>query len=257
MVAVILAGGLGTRFIEESQVRPKPMIAIGGKPILWHIMKTYSSYGIHEFIICCGFKGHVIKEYFAHYFLNMSDVTFDFQRNETKVHNTCSEPWKVTLVDTGTDTMTGGRLKRIQPYLSGQTFCMTYGDSVSNVDISQVIDFHRQQKALVTLVSFQRPGRFGTLTLNEEQTKVLSFREKPTDDDNWTNGGFFVIEPDALDYIKADETIWENEPLETIASDGMLSSYKHNGFLYSMDTLRDKQVLEELWQGGKAPWKVW
>ena len=257
MKALILAGGFGTRFSEESHVKPKPMIEIGGKPILWHIMKIYSAYGINQFIICCGYKGHVIKEYFANYFLYMSDVTFNMNKNQMEIHKNSAEPWRVTLVDTGLETMTGGRIKRVKSYIGNETFCMTYGDSVANIDIKQIIDFHKGQKTFATVVAVQRPGRFGSLILDYNQKNVLTYKEKPKDDGSWTNGGFFVLEPEVMNYIKGDETAWEEEPLEKLARDGMLSAYKHNGFLFSMDTLRDKHVLEELWQSGEAPWKVW
>ena len=258
MIAVILAGGFGTRFSEESHLRPKPMVEIDGKPILWHIMKIYSAYEINDFIICCGYKGHVIKEYFANYFLYMSDVTFNLNKNEMEIHKNSAEPWRVTLVDTGLETMTGGRIKRVKSYLGTETFCMTYGDSVTNVNIKKTIEFHKQQKTIATLVAVKRPSRFGALILDGNDKKVISYKEKPKDDNSWTNGGFFIFEPEIFEYIiKGDETSLEEEPLEKLARDGMLSAYRHDGFLFSMDTLRDKQVLEELWHSGKAPWKVW
>lgn len=256
MKVVILAGGYGTRLSEETGVRPKPMIEIGGKPILWHIMKIYSTYGIHDFIICCGYKGHMIKEYFADYFLSTSDVTFDLRENRTEIHQNGAEPWRVTLVDTGDDTMTGGRLKRVEGYIGPETFCFTYGDGVSDVNITQLIAFHREQKPLATLTAVQTPGRFGAFRLAQGQTKISNFREKPRDDGVWINGGFFVLEPGVMDYIEGDATVWEQEPLINLAKDGMLSAYRHYGFWQPMDTLRDKKVLEELWQTTK-PWKVW
>lgn len=260
MKAVILAGGFGTRISEESGIRPKPMVEIGGKPILWHIMKIYSSHGINDFVICCGYKGYMIKEYFSNYFLHMADVTFDLQKNEMEIHRKSSEPWKVTLVDTGEDTMTGGRLRRVADHVKDSTFCLTYGDGVSDVDISASIAFHKEQKSLVTLTAVQQPGRFGIFTLGEESTRIESFREKPKGDgveSAWINGGFFVVEPKALDYITDDQTIWEREPLEKLAEAGQLSAFKHFGFWHPMDTLRDKQVLEELCNSKKAPWKIW
>lgn len=260
MKAVILAGGFGTRISEESGVRPKPMVEIGGKPILWHIMKIYSCHGINDFVICCGYKSHVIKDYFANYFLHTSDVTFDLVKNEMEIHRKNSEPWKVTLVDTGEDSMTGGRIKRISQYVKDETFCLTYGDGVSDVDISALIAFHKEQKSLVTLTAVQQSGRFGIFTLGDQNTRINSFREKPKGDgiDNaWVNGGFFVVEPEALDYISNDQTIWEKEPLEQLAEIGQLSAFKHFGFWHPMDTLRDKQVLENLYETKKAPWKVW
>lgn len=260
MKAVILAGGFGTRISEESGVRPKPMVEIGGKPILWHIMKIYSAHGINDFIICCGYKGYMIKEYFANYFLHMADVTFDLQKNEMEIHRKNSEPWKGTLVDTGDDTMTGGRIKRIANYLKGETFCLTYGDGVSDVDITASIAFHKEQKTLVTLTAVQQSGRFGIFTLVEESNRIDSFREKSKGDgveNAWINGGFFVVEPKALDYIIDDQTVWEKEPLGQMAENGQLSAFKHFGFWHPMDTLRDKQVLEALCTAKKAPWKIW
>jgi glucose-1-phosphate cytidylyltransferase len=257
MKAVILAGGYGTRISEETGVRPKPMVEIGGRPILWHIMKIYSAYGVDEFIVCCGYKGHVIKEYFANYFLNMSDVTFDLGRNKTKVHQNGAEPWKVTLVDTGDGTMTGGRLKRVKDYIGPETFCFTYGDGLSDIDISQVIAFHREQKTMATLTAVQTPGRFGAFNLAEGQARVASFREKPKGDGAWVNGGFFVLEPGVMDYIEGDSTVWEQEPLMNLAQDGELSAFRHSGFWQPMDTLRDRNVLEQLCASGNPPWKVW
>ncbi len=260
MKAVILAGGFGTRISEESGVRPKPMVEIGGKPILWHIMKIYSGHGINDFVICCGYKSHIIKDYFANYFLHTSDVTFDLHRNEMEIHRINGEPWKVTLVDTGEDSMTGGRIKRIADYVKGETFCLTYGDGVGDVDISESIALHKKEKALVTLTAVQQSGRFGIFTLKDESTKINSFKEKPKGDgveNAWINGGFFVVEPEALDYIIDDQTVWEKEPLEKLAEIGQLSAFKHFGFWHPMDTLRDKQVLEGLWDAKKAPWKNW
>jgi len=255
MKAVILAGGFGTRISEETHLKPKPMIEIGGKPILWHIMKIYSAHGINEFVICCGYKGYLIKEYFANYFLHMSDVTFDMKQNKMEVHRKFAEPWTVTLVDTGTDTMTGGRLKKVKEYVQNETFCFTYGDGVSDVKISDLIAFHRSKKTLATVTAVQPPGRFGTLNL--EKDKISDFKEKPAGDGNWINGGYFVLEPGIFDYIHDDSTIWEREPLEQMARKGQLSAYKHTGFWLPLDTLRDKNYLEELWNSGKAPWKNW
>lgn len=255
MKAVILAGGLGTRISEESLTRPKPMIEIGGKPILWHIMKTYSAYGINEFIICCGYKGYVIKEYFANYFLHMSDITFDMQRNKMEVHQGYAEPWKVTLVDTGENTLTGGRLKRVSQYLGGEDFCFTYGDGVANIDISALISFHKNHGRLATVSSVQPPGRYGALEINGDL--VSGFMEKPQGDGGKINGGYFVLSPKVLDYIDGDLASWEGVPLESLAKDQQLAAYQHRDFWQAMDTLRDKNHLEELWQSGKAPWKVW
>jgi glucose-1-phosphate cytidylyltransferase len=256
MKAVILAGGLGTRISEETSTRPKPMIDIGGKPILWHIMKTYSHHGINAFIICCGYKGYVIKEYFANYFLHMSDVTFDMSQNTMEVHHRKAEPWKVTLVDTGDDTMTGGRVKRIASYVKDESaFCLTYGDGVGDVNITELIAFHKAQNVKATLTATIPPGRFGALDLVGK--KVNSFREKPKGDGAMINGGFFVLSPQVIDYIKDDQTIWEREPLEQLAEEGQLAAYQHEGFWQPMDTLRDKTHLEELWQSGQAPWKTW
>jgi glucose-1-phosphate cytidylyltransferase len=256
MKAVILAGGLGTRISEETSLRPKPMVEVGGKPILWHIMKIYSHYGINDFVICCGYKGYVIKEYFANYFLHMSDVTFDMVNNQMEVHQRYAEPWKVTLVDTGVETMTGGRLKRVAPYLQGEdAFCFTYGDGVSDVNIAELIAFHRTQQVKATLTATLPPGRFGALDMNG--TKVRSFKEKPKGDGAMINGGFFVLSPEVLDLISDDSTIWEKEPLESLASQEQLAAFAHDGFWQPMDTLRDKTYLEELWASGNAPWKVW
>jgi glucose-1-phosphate cytidylyltransferase len=255
MKTVILAGGLGTRLAEETAVRPKPMVEIGGRPILWHIMKIYSVHGINNFIICCGYKGYMIKEYFANYFLHMSDVTFDMRNNKMEVHEKHAEPWCVTLVDTGEHTMTGGRLKRVRKYLGNEDFCFTYGDGVSDINISRLIAFHRQQGALATLTATQPPGRFGALNLHGD--RILTFQEKPQGDGGWINGGFFVLSPKAIDYIEGDDTIWEREPMERLAREGQFSAYLHRGFWQSMDHLRDKIYLEALWASGKAPWKTW
>jgi glucose-1-phosphate cytidylyltransferase len=233
------------------------MIEIGHRPILWHIMKIYAAHGINEFVICCGYKGHVIKEYFATYFLNQADVTFDLGRNHMEVHRASVEPWKVTLVDTGENSMTGGRIRRVRDYLDGGTFCLTYGDGVSDVDIRKLIDFHRAQKTLATLTAVQPPGRFGAFTLEKDRNTIDSFHEKPTGDGAWINGGFFVLEPKVLDYIEGDGTVWERDPMERLARENQLSAYRHTGFWQPMDTLRDKMLLEELWAKGKAPWKVW
>lgn len=257
MKAVILAGGFGTRLSEETAIKPKPMVEIGGRPILWHIMKIYAAYGIEEFIICCGYKGYVIKEYFANYFLHMSDVTFDMRFNQMNVHTGKAEPWRVTLVDTGEETMTGGRLKRVREHIGNETFCFTYGDGLSDVDITKLIEFHRQQKTLATVTATQPSGRFGALNFGEDASKVASFMEKPEGDGGWINGGYFVLEPDVIDFIDDDSTIWERKPLEKLAGMGQLSAYKHHGFWQPMDTLRDKNTLEDLWKTGKAPWKVY
>ena len=256
MKAVILAGGLGTRISEETSTRPKPMVEIGGRPILWHIMKTYSAHGINDFVICCGYKGYMIKEYFANYFLHMSDVTFDMLNNKMEVHHQYAEPWRVTLVDTGEDTMTGGRLKRVADHVKDEeAFCLTYGDGVGDVNITELIAFRKKQKVRATLTAATPPGRFGALDL--DGTKVNSFQEKPKGDGGMINGGFFVLSPEVLSYIAGDSTLWEREPLERLAEEGELAAYHHNGFWQPMDTLRDKIHLEELWQSGKAPWKIW
>ena len=257
MKAVILAGGLGTRISEETHLKPKPMIEIGGKPILWHVMKIYSAHGVNDFIICCGYKGYLIKEYFANYFLHTSDVTFDIAKNTMEVHHRYAEPWRVTLVDTGEDTMTGGRLKRVASYVgSDDAFCMTYGDGVSDVNIDQVIAFHRSSQVLATLTAARPPGRFGALDL-DSSGRVRNFKEKPSGDGGMINGGFFVLSPKVFDLIEGDKTIWEREPLESLAEKGQLAAYTHDGFWQPMDTLRDKTHLEELWASGKAPWKIW
>ena len=255
MKAIILAGGLGTRISEETSTRPKPMVEIGGKPILWHIMKTYSHHGINDFLICCGFKGYVIKEYFANYFLHMSDVTFDMEKNSMEVHQRNAEPWRVTIVDTGEGTMTGGRLKRVASYIGNKTFCMTYGDGVGDVDISAVLTAHKKAGKKATLTAVQPPGRFGALQVEGES--VTGFIEKPEGDGGWINGGFFVLEPSVLNLIESDTTIWEQEPLRGLAAAGQLHAHQHRGFWQPMDTQKDKAYLEELWIGGKAPWKVW
>ena len=256
MKAVILAGGLGTRISEETHLRPKPMIEIGGRPILWHIMKIFSAHGVNEFIICCGHKGYFIKEYFANYFLHMSDVTFDMEKNDMVVHRNKSEPWKVTLVDTGEETMTGGRLKRVKDYIGDDPeFCFTYGDGVSDVDITALIEFHREQGTLATLTATQPPGRFGALDMTGN--KITNFKEKPQGDGSWINGGFFVLSPSVIDLIDDDATVWEKGPLEKLAADNQLSAYQHRGFWQPMDTLRDKTKLEQLWNSSSAPWKVW
>lgn len=257
MKAVILAGGLGTRLSEETAVRPKPMVEIGGMPILWHIMKIYSNFDINEFIICCGYKGYMIKEYFSRYFLQRSDVTLDLKNNSMEVHKNGVEPWKVTLVDTGEKSMTGGRLKRVADYIGNETFCFTYGDGVSDINIKHLIAFHKSHNTIATLTAVQPPGRFGVLHLKEDHPQIQGFHEKPQGDDVWINAGFFVLEPQVLDYIADDATVWEEEPMKNLASDGQLSAYRYNGFWHMMDTLRDKTYLEELWNSGKAPWKTW
>ena len=256
MKVVILAGGLGTRISEESHLRPKPMVEVGGKPILWHIMKIYSAFGFHEFVICCGYKGYVIKEYFANYFLHMSDVTFDMRENKMEVHQATAEPWRVTLVDTGTSTQTGGRLRRIRPYVENDAaFLLTYGDGLADLDVNRLVEFHRQQGRLATVTAVQPPGRFGALDLDE--ARVRHFMEKPQGDGGWISGGFFVVAPRALDAIEGDGTVWEREPLEGLAREGQLSAFQHPGFFQPLDTLRDKRLLDQLWESGRAPWKVW
>ena len=254
MKTVILAGGIGSRISEETHLKPKPMIEIGGKPILWHVMKIYSKYNLNDFIICLGYKGYLIKEYFVNYFLHTSDVTIDIQNNKVEIHQVNSEPWKVTLIDTGEDTMTGGRVKRIQKYLDG-TFCLTYGDGLSDIDLSALIDFHKNNGLLATVTAVQPPGRFGALKL--ENNKVHRFQEKPQGDSGFINGGFFILETGIFNYIKDDSTILEREPLENLVKDNQLGAYRHNGFWQPMDTLRDKNRLEELWSSGNAPWKIW
>jgi glucose-1-phosphate cytidylyltransferase len=255
MKAVILAGGFGTRISEETYLKPKPMIEIGGKPILWHIMKIYSTHGINDFVICCGYKGYMIKEYFANYFLHMSDVTFDIKNNTMEVHRKFAEPWKITLVDTGINTMTGGRLKQIQEHVDNETFCLTYGDGVANIDIKKLIDFHKKSKTFATLTGVQPPGRFGILDIKNE--KVTKFNEKPSGDGDWINGGFFVLESEIFNYIADESSIWEKEPLEKLATENQLSVFKHTGFWQPMDTVRDQKYLENLWGTEKAPWKIW
>jgi glucose-1-phosphate cytidylyltransferase len=255
MKAVILAGGLGTRLSEETHLKPKPMVEIGGRPILWHIMKLYSHYGINEFIICAGYKGYIIKEYFANYFLHMSDVTFNLQQNSMEVHKKRSEPWKVTIVDTGEATMTGGRLLRVRDYIGDKTFCFTYGDGVGDVNISETIDCHKSAGRKATMTAVQPPGRYGAL--RTENNLVTSFQEKPDGDGAWINGGFFVLEPAVFDYIAEDGAAWEGAPLQVLAEERELSVYRHRGFWRPMDTLRDKNELEALWGSGKAPWKLW
>jgi glucose-1-phosphate cytidylyltransferase len=254
---VILAGGFGTRISEESSIKPKPMVEVGDQPILWHIMKIYSAYGINDFVICCGYKSHVVKEYFANYHLHRADVTFDLENDEMEVHNRRAEPWRVTLVETGDKSMTGGRLKRVAEFVGDETFCLTYGDGVSNVNIGDLIKFHNAQGVLATLTAAQPPGRFGAFQLGHGENKIVSFKEKPDGDGAWVNSGFFVLEPGVMDYIEGDSTVWEKEPMEKLASSGKLAAYRHHGFWQSMDTLRDKHVLEDLWQNGEAPWKVW
>ncbi len=255
MKTVILAGGLGTRIAEETSTRPKPMVEIGGKPILWHIMKIYSSHGIKEFVICVGYKGYMIKEYFANYFLHMSDVTFDMVHNTMVIHQRNAEPWKVTLVDTGEQTATGGRLKRVSSYLNGEDFCFTYGDGIGDVNIAELIAFHNSHGKLSTVTAVQPPGRFGALNL--EGQRVIGFQEKPEGDGGWINGGFFVLSSKVFDYIDGDESSWEGKPMERLAKEGQLSAYFHKGFWHPMDTLRDRNYLEDLWASGKAPWKKW
>jgi len=255
MKAVILAGGLGTRLSEETHLKPKPMVEIGGRPILWHIMKIYSAHGINEFIVCCGYKGYVIKEYFANYFLHMSDVTFDMSNNKMEIHNQHAEPWRVTLVDTGDNTMTGGRLKRVREFVQDDTFCFTYGDGVSNIDITKLVQHHHAQRRLVTLTAVMPPGRYGSLQI--EEGRVLNFVEKPEGEAGWINGGFFVVEPEAIDFIENDHSSWEADSLVKIVETDQLSAYHHQGFWRPMDTLRDKNQLEEMWQLGSAPWQIW
>lgn len=255
MKSVILAGGLGSRISEETILKPKPMIEIGGMPILWHIMKIYSSHGINDFVICLGYKGYMIKEYFANYYLHASDITIDMAKNNVEIHQNNSEPWKITLVDTGETTMTGGRVKQIEKYVD-DTFCLTYGDGLSNINITKSIEFHKQNGLLATLAAIQPPGRFGALQFGDDN-KIKQFHEKPSGDSSWINGGFFVFESDVFDYIADSKSILEREPLETLAKDGQLGAFKHNGFWQPMDTLRDKISLENLWANNKAPWKIW
>ncbi|MFL0606688.1 glucose-1-phosphate cytidylyltransferase [Cylindrospermopsis raciborskii] len=256
MKAVILAGGYGTRLSEETHLKPKPMIEIGDRPILWHIMKLYSAHGINDFIVCCGYKGYVIKEYFANYFLHMSDVTFDMQLNEMQVHQKHAEPWRVTLVDTGESTLTGGRLKKVKKYINGETFCFTYGDGVSDTNIRELIRYHQQKGLWATVTAVQPPGRYGALNI-DDKTMVLNFQEKPQGEGGWINGGFFVLEPEVIDLIGGDHSSWESETLPLIASKNQLTAFYHHGFWQPMDTLRDKNMLEQLWRSDKAPWRVW
>ena len=255
MKCVILAGGLGTRLSEETVLRPKPMVEIGGHPILWHIMKIYSHYGVNDFVICAGYKGYMIKEFFANYRLHMSDVTFDMESGQAQIHNNHAEPWRVTCIDTGEATMTGGRIKRIKEYVGGETFCLTYGDGLSDANIAKEIKFHKENKNRATLLAVQPPGRWGHMKL--EGNKIEKFEEKTQGDGGWINGGFFVLEPDVFELIEGDDTVWEREPLETLAKNGELSAWFHHGFWRPMDTLRDKMALEKMWQEGSAPWKVW
>ena len=255
MKAVILAGGLGTRISEETLVRPKPMVDLGGRPVLWHIMKIYSTYGVNDFIVCCGYKGYMIKEYFANYSLHGSDITIDLKSNTVDVHQSTAEPWKVTLIDTGQETQTGGRLKRVASYLDGEDFCFTYGDGLCDVNVGELIAFHRSHKTLATVTAVQPPGRFGHLKL--DQQKITAFNEKPEGDNAWVNGGFFVLSPQTIEYIEGDHSVWERGPLERLAAEGNLSAFLHRGFWQPMDTLRDKIALEEMWNDNRAPWKVW
>jgi len=256
MKVVILAGGFGTRLSEETVLKPKPMVEIGGKPMLWHIMKIYSAYGFNDFVICLGYKGYIIKEYFANYFLHQSDVTFDIKNNQMEIHNSQADPWKVTLVDTGLNTMTGGRVKRVKPYLNNEPFMLTYGDGVGDVDIQALVDFHQKKNLLMTVTSVQPSGRFGTLNISDA-LEVKAFEEKPKGERGWINGGFFVCQPEVIDYIDDDTTIFERAPMEGIAQSGQMSAYKHEGYWKCMDTLRDKNDLEKSWSSGKAEWKVW
>lgn len=256
MKVVILAGGLGTRLSEETDIKPKPMVEVGGKPILWHIMKIYSHHGFNDFIICLGYKGYVIKEYFANYFLHQSDVTIDLNGNKMEIHNCKAEPWRVTLIETGLNTYTGGRIKRIKDYVGNETFMLTYGDGVADVDIAKLLEFHKSHGKTATITAVQPTGRYGILELNERNS-VIHFQEKPKGEEVWVNGGFFVLEPEAFNYIQGDETIWEREPLESISKDGQIVAYKHFGLWKCMDTSRDKGELENLWNSGKAAWKVW
>ena len=259
MKVVLLAGGFGTRLSEETDIRPKPMVEIGGKPILWHIMKIYSHYGINEFIVCCGYKANMIKQYFANYFLQQADLTIDLRDNSMQIHHSQAEPWKVTLVDTGLNTMTGGRIKRIKDYLNpGEPFMMTYGDGVADIDVNALLAFHKEQKKKATVTVVQPSGRFGAIKFNEQdEVKVFSFQEKPKGDLSWINGGFFVLEPEVLDYIDGDDTIWERKPLETLAAEGELVAFRHYGFWRPMDTQREKRELEEMWETNQAPWRIW
>jgi glucose-1-phosphate cytidylyltransferase len=255
--AVILAGGLGTRLAEETSVRPKPMVEVGGKPVLWHIMKMYSAHGVDEFIVCLGYKGYLIKEYFANYYLHTCDVTFDIAGGSMDVHHSTAEPWRVTLVDTGDATMTGGRLKRVLPYVGDEQFCFTYGDGVADVDIGALIDFHRGHGLVATVTAVQPPGRFGALEISGDSSRVTGFLEKPRGDGAWINGGFFVLGPEVGRYIAGDQTVWEQEPMRGLAADGQLATYRHDGFWLGMDTLRDRNHMQELWDSGRAPWRKW
>ena len=257
MKAVILAGGYGTRISEESTVRPKPMVVIGERPILWHIMKLYAYHGITDFVLACGYKGEMIKQYFSEMFLTDSDVTFDLQSNRMEVHRHRAEPWRVTCVDTGLTSMTGGRLRRLRDYIGDETFCMTYGDGVSNVNIRESIQYHKAQGTLATMTAIKPPGRFGAFSLGSDEKKISAFVEKPLGDGAWINGGFFVLDPKVIDYIPSDSEPWEKSPMQNLARDGQMAAYRHDGFWQPMDTLHDKMVLEELWKSGKAPWKVW
>ncbi|MEK7570736.1 MAG: glucose-1-phosphate cytidylyltransferase [Patescibacteria group bacterium] len=257
MKAVILAGGYGTRISEESQIRPKPMVELGGKPILWHIMKLYSHYGINDFVIACGYKSQIIKDYFANYTLYNSDVSFDMQNKSMQIHKNDAEDWKVTLVETGEGSLTGGRILRIKDYVGDEAFCMTYGDGLSDANIANVIDFHKKEGKLATVLAVQPPGRFGIFTMTKGSNVVEHFREKPQENENWINGGFMILEPKVFDYIEGDKTTFEKEPMEQLAKEGQLAAFRHTGFWQPMDTLRDKMVLEEIWQSGKAPWYVW
>ena len=256
MKVVILAGGLGTRIAEESDTKPKPMVDVGGKPLLWHIMKTYAHHGIKDFVICLGYKGYVIKEFFFNYYRHMSDMTIDLKTGEHQIMNSQAEDWRITLVDTGPETMTGGRLKRVAPYLGQETFCLTYGDGLSDININAEIEFHRKRGKLATVAAVQPPGRFGVLNIDSDN-QVASFEEKPSDEIGWINGGFFVLEPGAISYIEGDDTSWERSPLTNLAKDGQLAAFHHTGFWQPCDTLRDKRELEALWETGKAPWRVW
>jgi glucose-1-phosphate cytidylyltransferase len=257
MKVVILAGGVGSRLSEETTIKPKPLIEIGDQPILWHIMKIYAAHGFDDFVVCCGYKGYAVKEYFASYVLRTGDVSFDLATGAMEVRSRRSEPWRVTLVDTGLDTMTGGRIRRVRDYLGDETFCLTYGDGVANIDIAGLVEFHRSQQTLATLTAVQPEGRFGALMLGHDESRITSFREKPDGDGAWINGGFFVLEPQVIDYIDGDDTIWEREPLQRLAREGQLSAYRHLGFWHPMDTLRDRSHLEALWASDAPPWKVW
>lgn len=260
MKTVILAGGFGTRISEETGIRPKPMVEIGGMPMLWHIMKTYSAEGFNDFVICCGYKGHMIKEYFANYYMMQNDISIDLRNNKLEILNNITEPWKVTLVDTGLNTMTGGRIKRVQEYIGNERFFLTYGDGLSDVSFKKLIEFHESQNTFATLTAVQPPGRFGAFSMDPNSNHITSFREKPKGDGHdsaWINGGFFVLEPEVFDYIEGDQTIWERVPMESMAHERKLAAYQHDGYWQNMDTLRDKNVLEEVWESGKAPWKKW